>query len=264
MAGLRSPRFDPAVIRVALLDQYRLLVELVGQLDQAAFTRPTRLGDWTVAELVAHLAATIESVPRYLAATPLSAPTIGLLDYYAGAATIAQSVDERARGEAAGRSPGDLGHLLATEVQRAADALAEAPDDWVIGARLGALRLGDYLVTRCVEGTVHALDLAAAVEEKPPLDPGALQTATRLLTAMLAAQVPGHTVEVRVPPYAVVQCIAGPRHTRGTPPNVVETDPATWLELAAGRLRWTVAAGTGRLAASGNRADLSPYLPLLR
>ena len=70
-------------------------------------------------------------------------------------------------------------------------------------------------------------------------------------------------MEVRVPPYAAVQCVPGPRHTRGTPPNVVETDPITWLLVAVGRLSWADALKSGRLRASGNRTDLSDYLPLI-
>jgi hypothetical protein len=71
-------------------------------------------------------------------------------------------------------------------------------------------------------------------------------------------------VEVRVPPYAAVQAVAGPRHTRGTPPNVVETDPVTWVRLALGQLSWAQAREAGRVSASGPRADISAYLPLLR
>ncbi|MGY1707840.1 sterol carrier family protein [Geodermatophilus sp. SYSU D00697] len=78
----------------------------------------------------------------------------------------------------------------------------------------------------------------------------------------LAQQVPGRSVELRVPPHVAVQCVPGPRHTRGTPPNVVETDAATWLRLATGRLDWATAVAEGRVSASGNRADLSAHLPL--
>jgi hypothetical protein len=78
----------------------------------------------------------------------------------------------------------------------------------------------------------------------------------------LAQHVPGRSVELRVPPHVAVQCIEGPRHTRGTPPNVVETDAATWLRLATGRLTWDAAVAEGRVTASGNRADLSALLPL--
>ena len=78
----------------------------------------------------------------------------------------------------------------------------------------------------------------------------------------LALVAPGGSVEVRVPPWGVAQCIAGPRHTRGTPPNVVETDAETWLSLVGGGLAWDEAVTTGRIAASGQRADLSSVLPL--
>ena len=91
-----------------------------------------------------------------------------------------------------------------------------------------------------------------------------LASAVRLSLRALAADAPGRSVEVRVPPFAVVQCIEGPRHTRGTPPNVVETDPRTWLELAAGRLGWPDAVAAGRVTASGIRADLSRWLPIVR
>lgn len=80
--------------------------------------------------------------------------------------------------------------------------------------------------------------------------------------AVLAERAPGKSVEVRVPPYAAVQCIEGVRHTRGTPPAVIETDPATWLALARGELDWAAAVGSGDVRASGERTDLSPYLPL--
>jgi hypothetical protein len=78
----------------------------------------------------------------------------------------------------------------------------------------------------------------------------------------LAQHVPGRSVELRVPPHVAVQCIEGPRHTRGTPPNVVETDAATWLRLATGVTTWEQAIGDGKVTASGNRADLGHHLPL--
>jgi Bacterial SCP ortholog len=98
--------------------------------------------------------------------------------------------------------------------------------------------------------------------ERP--DRAVMASAVRLSLRALAQLAPGTSVEVRVPPFAAVQCVAGPRHTRGTPPNVIETDPRTWLELATGRLSWTEAVTTGRVVASGSRADLSHFLPLVR
>src|ERR1700710_1061846 len=98
--------------------------------------------------------------------------------------------------------------------------------------------------------------------------PGSTERPTRAAAVRwaleeLAERAPGHTVEVRVPPFGVTQCVQGPRHTRGTPPNVVETDAATWLELVTGRLAWAEGVATARVAASGERADLSAVLPLV-
>ncbi|MBF6087332.1 hypothetical protein IU438_16095 [Nocardia cyriacigeorgica] len=92
-----------------------------------------------------------------------------------------------------------------------------------------------------------------------------LGAAVRMTARALAESAPGHSVEVRVPPFVAVQCIEGPRHTRGTPPNVVETDPRTWLLLATGLVDFAAAREDGRLTASGNRADeVSRRLPILR
>ena len=87
-------------------------------------------------------------------------------------------------------------------------------------------------------------------------------TAVRYLLQLLAEKAPGHTVEVRVPPFGAVQVLEGPRHTRGTPPNVVETDADTWIALATGVEQWTDAAASGRIHASGTRADLTDLLPV--
>ena len=92
--------------------------------------------------------------------------------------------------------------------------------------------------------------------------PDDLRTAARYLLQLLAAHHPGRVLEVRIPPVAAVQCLPGPVHTRGTPPNVVETDPVTWLRLATGRLQWADALASGAVHASGPRADLSAYLPI--
>jgi hypothetical protein len=91
-----------------------------------------------------------------------------------------------------------------------------------------------------------------------------LRLLTKHYLALLEAKAPGRSVEVRVPPYAAVQCVEGVRHTRGTPPAVVETDAATWIAVATGRLAWAEAVEQGRVNASGERTDLAPYLPLPR
>lgn len=89
-----------------------------------------------------------------------------------------------------------------------------------------------------------------------------LPTAVRFLLQRLADAAPGNSVEVRVPPYGAVQIIEGPRHTRGTPPNVVELAGPTWLALATGARTWDDAVAAGEVSASGQRADLSAFLPL--
>lgn len=110
-------------------------------------------------------------------------------------------------------------------------------------------------------------DPALVAEALARVEAGTAERADlRLLTkhylALLETRAPGRSVEVRVPPYAAVQVIEGVRHTRGTPPAVVETDAATWIELATGRLGWDVALDGARVQASGERTDLTPYLPL--
>jgi hypothetical protein len=101
-------------------------------------------------------------------------------------------------------------------------------------------------------------------ESRPAPDRDALATAVRLTARTLAALAPGASVEVRIPPFAAVQCVSGPRHTRGTPPNVVETDPRTWLLLVTGLVRLTEAKATGTLMLSGSRAgEIERWLPLM-
>jgi hypothetical protein len=117
---------------------------------------------------------------------------------------------------------------------------------------------------------IPADELRAAVDPVRPWLAGEAEqpdrktvgAAVKTSARWLAQQVPGRSVEVRVPPHVAVQCIEGPRHTRGTPPNVVETDAATWLRLATGALSWSDALAQGKVTASGNRADLGGHLPL--
>jgi hypothetical protein len=112
------------------------------------------------------------------------------------------------------------------------------------------------------DGPARVAEVVAALDrgEEPPQ--AALRAAARHLLAELERVTPGRSVELRVVPVAAVQVVEGPRHTRGTPPNVVETDPMTWFKLATGRLAWDAAVQTGAVRASGSRSDLSAFLPL--
>ena len=109
-------------------------------------------------------------------------------------------------------------------------------------------------------------DLAAVLEwlaGGPAPERSVQRAAVKESLAALVALAPGRSVEVRIPPFGAVQCIAGPRHTRGTPPNVVEADPHTWLGLVTGALTWDDALASGRLTASGSRAgEVAGLLPL--
>ena len=113
-----------------------------------------------------------------------------------------------------------------------------------------------------VEDPAAVVAAATALDAGEQVPPLVLRNAVRHLLGVLAKRAPGRSVEVRVPPYGAVQCGDGPRHTRGTPPNVVETDPTTWVALATGRTSWPDAVAAGKVSASGARADLTQWLPL--
>jgi hypothetical protein len=115
----------------------------------------------------------------------------------------------------------------------------------------------DVLGAACVTAVIAAVDAGLEPQRE------ALRGAVLHTMGLLEAKAPGRAVEVRVPPFAAVQCVAGPRHTRGTPPNVVETDAVTWIMLATGRTDWASALASGAVTASGLRADVSAYLPLV-
>ncbi|MBB6173927.1 hypothetical protein HNR23_003987 [Nocardiopsis mwathae] len=143
--------------------------------------------------------------------------------------------------------------------QRRSAALRDALD-----AQLSALGEDPYagsdrpaeVLAACAEAVLRARDAGRAPQR------AAVRAAVRGTLAELAERAPGHSLEVRVPPFGAVQAIEGPRHTRGTPPGVVETDSLTWLDLALGRTDWADAVAAHRVSASGVRADLAPLLPL--
>ncbi|MDT3396131.1 sterol carrier family protein [Streptomyces sp. B1866] len=256
----RTRAYAPDATRAAVRAQLGHVRAAVAALDPADLAAPTRLGGWTVRELVAHLGMVARSVVSGLEQPAPPRQEASLADYVTGTAPLAAAIDEGTHALAA---EGDPRELLERIAARFAELLANAPGDRLVPSRVGAFRLDEYLVTRCVELVVHTDDLAAALGAEIPFDRQALATTTRLLADALAAAAPGGAVEVRVPPFAVVQCVEGPRHTRGTPPNVVETDPLTWIRLATGRTSWADAAASGAVTASGERADLAAYLPVM-
>ncbi|MFG3589151.1 sterol carrier family protein [Streptomyces sp. NPDC047990] len=273
-ARKRARAYDPVKTRAAVLAQFAHVRDGVRGLDEERLARPSGLGDWSVRELAAHVTTALENVSRGLDLPEPAGRVVALLDWPFATAGRADDIAAGTRRLAADHP--DLDALYARVGERFAERLAAAPDGRPLatlrrtagstaedGAPTGAMTLADYLVTRTVELVVHTDDLNRAAGTDIPFDRQALATCTRLLADALAAKAPGASTEVRIPPYAVVQCVEGPRHTRGTPPNVVETDPLTWIRLATGRTDWRTALDEARVAASGERADLGPLLPLM-
>ncbi|MFF1792909.1 sterol carrier family protein [Kitasatospora sp. NPDC058263] len=271
----KSRTYQPAKVQAALVEQTTALRDTVRALcarpDAAdLLARPTRLGTWTVRELIAHLGVQVDWVPAHLDDPLEGRPPLDLPRWVRRVGTLAPLLDEQARTRAAGEYGGDPASV-AEAFGRAADGLIAVLADAGTAdpgrrfeIRLGSMTLTDMLVTRLVETVVHADDLADAVGTAAfPHARQALAAVTRLLADALADQAPGGAVELRIPPYAVVQAVEGPRHTRGTPPNVVETDPLTWIRLATGRTDWDAAVEAGALSASGERSDLRAHLPVL-
>ncbi|MCZ0210914.1 maleylpyruvate isomerase family mycothiol-dependent enzyme [Streptomyces achromogenes] len=261
-ARKRARSYDPAKTRAAVFAQLGHVRETVRGLDEERLGLPTRLGEWTVRELVVHIGMAVTAVLRAAARPAPPKQDVRVVDWTFATAANSAAIDDFTRRLAA-ECP-DLDAYLAEAEDGLRALLAEHPAGRLLETSAGAMALDDYLVTRTVELVVHTDDLNAAVPGLAvPYDRQALATATRLLADALAVKAPGGSTEVRVPPYAVVQCVEGPRHTRGTPPNVVETDPLTWIRLATGRLSWADALAGAQVGASGERADLGGLLPLL-
>lgn len=285
-AGRRPRAYDPARTRAALAGQTARLRAAVHSLctsprAEELLALPTCLGGWRVRELVAHLGAAYEAVTRGIGSDAGTGAPLTPLAWVAATRTEAPAIAAYAEERAATAYAGPPAEVAAAFDAATAAALAVLDDELSqapglrTATRFGPMLLADYLVTRLVETVVHADDLADALAAAAPLpevpevepafthDRQALAAVVRLLADALADRAPGGAVEVRVPPFAVVQCVEGPRHTRGTPPNVVETDPLTWVRLATGRTTWAQAVDVAQLTASGERSDLSPLLPVM-
>jgi uncharacterized protein (TIGR03083 family) len=252
----------------ALLEQSRTVLAWLQGLPAGTFERPTVLADWDLRQLAGHLVLVHSSFSTSLD-QPTKEAAVPVHEFVKRYRRDANMIMESTLQASAGLSGPEVVQRLESAIDDLAarlDAGVQMPQ--VIMTRRGPTTIEDYLATRIVELVVHTDDLNRSVPEMTPapLQRSALARCTRTLAAILAARHPGRSVEVRVPPYAAVQCAIadpGPTHTRGTPPNVVETDPVTFLRLATGRTAWAAAAANGSVHASGLRADLAPVLPLL-
>ncbi|MCX5012715.1 maleylpyruvate isomerase family mycothiol-dependent enzyme [Streptomyces sp. NBC_00555] len=257
----KKPRaFDHARIRAAVTAQFGHVADAVRELTPEQLARPSGLGEWTVGELAAHIAWIADSLAAGLARPPAAVVELTAVEWPSATASLAGKISEAARETLAGAPLPELYERAAT---RMAEALEANTGARVLDLWIGDMTLADFMVTRTVELVVHTDDLNRAAGTDIPIERQALAACTRLLADALALKAPGGSVEVRIPPFAVVQCIEGPRHTRGTPPNVVETDPLTWIRLATGRTHWAAALDEAQVRASGERADLSALLPLM-
>lgn len=233
----------------ALGAQWSRLIAAFAEADPAA---PSRIPGWSVADLERHLAQTGEQLGRLAGRPPAGGPVTGLREWAAALPGISEHIDEGVHIEAAP----SLAEMMPTTLHALGAADARHP----VRQLTGTHHLVDAALFRLVEAVVHGLDLP----DPPVPDRRAQRIVVRALADLLASLAPGRSVELRIAPDAAVQMIAGPRHTRGTPSGVVEIDPAGFLLLATGRMSWPAALDSGRLRASGERTDLSDYLPLLR
>jgi uncharacterized protein (TIGR03083 family) len=252
----------------ALLEQSQTVLAWLKGLPAGTFERPTVLANWDLRQLAGHLVLIHSSFTRSID-QPTKEAAVPVHEFVTRYRRDAEMIMESTLQASAGLS----GPEVVERLESAIDDLAKRLDagvrmPQVIITRRGPITIEDYLATRIVELVVHTDDLNRSVPEMTPatLQRSALARCARTLAAILAARHPGRSVEVRVPPYAAVQCAIadpGPTHTRGTPPNVVETDPVTFLRLATGRISCAEAAANGWVHASGLRANLSPVLPFL-
>lgn len=231
--------------------------------DPTEFAQSSAPDGWDVRTLVGHLVLVRTGLFDQLRTTG-ERPAIPLHEYVSRYRSATCQIEEATAATAGQHAGSHLVELFAS-APTAADAVAGIEPRKVIRAARGPITAIDWASSRLIELVVHCDDLSRSApgREPIPLVRPAIADVCRELARILAAQQPGHTVEVRVPPFAAVQAVEGPAHTRGTPPNVVETDPVTWLRLATGRLSYLEAVSGARVHASGSRSDLSAFLPLL-
>ncbi|HEX2904096.1 MAG TPA: sterol carrier family protein [Jatrophihabitans sp.] len=253
----------PAKLAPQLLAQAALLRAALAELPYEEFGRPSVLPGWDVRLLAAHILLQLTGLARLVDRASDESP-LPAHEFVRSYRRDVEALDFATLETAADRTPDELitqwdqtVHALTTRLAQPVPARLNTPR--------GPITAVDLLTTRILELIVHTDDVNRSLPDRPAVqfDRKALSVAVRTVAGMLETAYPGRSVEVRIPPFAAVQAIAGPRHTRGTPPNVVETDALTFLRLATGRLAWPEAVSGALVRASGNRADLSAQLPLL-
>ena len=241
------------------------------------YDRPAALPGWDV-RLLTGLALWQLTEMGYQLDRPSVTRPVTLETYAAHMLATAPRRHEHAAAIAGRDSGPSLGEQLLARAEEVTSAVQEGSLPPLVDTGAGQLSLLDFLRVHVTEAVVFSDDvhrsLAAHGRQTRPMERRPVATAVRALADILSARAPGQAIEVRVPPYAAVQvgdpasAVGGrltpiPTHTRGTPPAVIEMDPTTFLRLMAGRLSWNEAVTSHAVAASGQRADLSPLLPLM-
>ena len=253
-----SPRRLPAELD-AYGEQARVVAGWLEPFAVQHLDDATVLPDWSLRTLVGHLVGSKAGLSHHLT-VPAPGPATPAARYVQAYAPAAADITAASSAAAGDLTPDELLARLREPVPA-----PEVGDTAVVAGPRGPISALDFARTRTVDLVVHCDDLSRSFPDRDPvplLRP-ALATAVRTLAEILAAQAPGRSVEVRIAPFIAVQAVAGPRHTRGTPPNVVETDPVTWLRVATGREPFAGAVARGAVRASGNRSDLTDHLPVL-
>jgi uncharacterized protein (TIGR03083 family) len=244
----------------AYLDQAVAAAGWLADLPADVFATPSVLPDWDVRALLGHLVASKSGLAAGLALRG-EPPALPPADYVQAYRPAADGITAMTKDITGHQTPDEL----LAQLRAPFDLPEGVKDGTVVAAPRGPMKAVDFIRTRLLDLVVHCDDLSQSVPGRTPLPllRPALASTVRLLAEILAQLAPGRSVEVRVPPFVAVQAVPGPPHKRGTPPNVVEVDPTTWLRVATGRQPFRDAVAVGAIRASGTRADLTAYLPVL-
>jgi uncharacterized protein (TIGR03083 family) len=243
--------------------QADLLADWLDKLADEAFLGTSALPPWDLRTLLGHVVRVHTGLVHRLG-TRSTDPPIPLAPYVSRYRAAAGEIAVQAVETTGEHTPAELIAALRDHAPARA-ALRDVGPRTVLDGPRGPITAEHWLVSRVLDLVVHCDDFTRSLPDHDPVPPHrpALALTARTLAQLLAAQAPGRSVELRIPPYIAVQAVAGPRHTRGTPPNVVETDPVTWIRIATGRATFDDEVRAGTVRASGSRANLSQYLPVL-
>lgn len=262
MPTVQARRARTALIS-ALTAQVGAVVAALRTLPENDFERPAVIEDWNVRTIVAHLVMVQNQLLEDLE-SPTSQRPVKLSSL--GPGWRRRHTRELSEDLAAHQTGAHLTHQMQAGLAEINARCAKTIPDTVLAAGIDPLKVTDYLRLLAIDWAIHTDDLNRSLPQRPSIqvENQVLAAAVRTLAELLAQRHPGRSIEVRIPPYAAVQCgdPGDPSHTRGTPPNVVECPPLNFLRLATDRVEFAAELRAHHLTASGTRADLTDKLPL--